>query len=152
MKNIKLILLALLILNTRHLFPQNVKFPIEIRDNAEDRVGKSLVYLVKEGIKKSSDFRVTYDDSEIPRIILFFNSMDRYKDENEGLATIYSVFWVISLNDGGFLYYHFLDHTMGYVGSYHIEEASRTLIAKNSEVYEGLLRYLTKLKNLMNED
>ncbi len=102
-------------------------------DNSEDIVAQTFVYKVKEEFRKSSKFTLKYSG---PRFKIKISTMDRFKGDNrsENVSTMYSVIWLLALEDEkeGLLIY--LDDTIGFAGSRGVDEAAVGIVAKTDKL------------------
>lgn len=83
--------------------------------------GRTLVYRLKEEIRKSRAFKLNDDASFVIQI----QTMPKTKS-NPHLATIYSVQWVLFIGAG---YPLLLERTVGYAGNKAVRQTASSLIA-----------------------
>ena len=113
---------------------------VEIIDNAEDTVGKVLVTKFRDVIRKSSAFKLYYGNNE-PRFAVRFDTMDRYKGDNNmsGLSTIYN--YTILVIDGSGARY-FLHNQLGYAGRNTLDDVSYEIYSDLDGFVESVKAYI----------
>ncbi len=136
MRKVESILIFLLVLNLE-IFSQ---VAVEVRGYAEDMVGQRLVFKVKEEFASSSMFRLTYRDEARVQVIIL--TMDRFKGNSfqENFSTMYAVIWVFKNEDLVLPIY--LDSTMGFAGSWVLDEAAESIVAKTEELISTIAKLL----------
>ncbi|WP_072264102.1 hypothetical protein [Candidatus Kryptobacter tengchongensis] len=139
------VLSLFLVLFQDQLFSQ---IQVEVVDNAEDMVGRRLVYHVKEKFRKSEMFNLPIAPKGLRFRILIY-TMDRFKGDNwlSNISTMYSVIWLL-YDDERMLFPIYLKSTLGFAGSDVVESAAEGIVANTDKVvseFEELLREIEKI-------
>ena len=93
----KCISILLVLLPTLCFAQPNTRIPVEVDIvSVTDRIGDLLAYEVKEGIRRSSTMRLTYDVE--PRIRIILHTMAEYGEDSH-LACALAVVWVLDRPD-----------------------------------------------------
>lgn len=100
------------------------KTAVEVLSTSNDLAGQRLVYLIKEGIRKSSSMRLTYDDES--RLQLHIVTLER-NPQNPGSETVYTIAWTFKIK--GEVYSYFLNNDIGFAGYLRLQEAADGEIA-----------------------
>jgi len=117
------------------------KTAVEVSASSNDLVGQRLVYQIKEGIRKSSNMRLTYDDESRLQLLIITLERDQI---NPGSSTIYSITWTYKMK--GELLPYFVDNVLGTVGSMHVQEVADDKVAKTDDELERLMTFLKSIK------
>lgn len=107
---------------------------VSIESYADDMVGRSLVYEVKEEFRSSSAFNLVSREGGTIRLII--STMPRYKDD-PSISTIYSVKWTLRMVGDGFPLY--VDATLGYCGRDVVKSSARSIVASTDELVSDLV-------------
>jgi hypothetical protein len=110
---------------------------VAVVSRADDIVGSSLVYEVKEKIRSSSGFRLVEKSRGVLMIIV--NTMPKEED-NPSVSTIYSVDWVF-MAEGNPLPY-IIDSKMGYCGRDVVKSSARSIVASTDQVLSEFSDYM----------
>jgi hypothetical protein len=120
---------------------------VEVEGDANDLVGKRLIYQTKEFLRQSSSFELT--TSDVVRIILVLRTMDKDR-ETPNRATIYNAIWLLDFPDFALSIY--LDSTIGYCGSDVVEISAEGIVASTDEIINERSKYINELKIILSED
>lgn len=134
MKRSAVALLAFFLYAAPVLGQENGPADVSVESYADDMVGRSLVYEIKEEFRNSSGFNLSSSEEGTIRVIV--STMPRYKDD-PSISTIYSVKWTLSVDGGGLPYY--LDGTLGYCGRDVVESSARSIVASTDELVSDLV-------------
>jgi hypothetical protein len=107
---------------------------VSIESYADDMVGLSLVYEVKEEFRSSPAFNLVSREGGTLRIII--STMPRYED-NPSISTIYSVKWTLRMEGDGLPLY--VNGTLGYCGRDVVESSARSIVASTDELVSDLV-------------
>jgi hypothetical protein len=102
---------------------------------ADDMVGQSLVYEVKEEFRDSSRFKLVENNNAF-RVLI--STMPKEKG-NKSISTIYSVKWIFVTEEKMLPYY--IDSSMGYCGRDVVESSARSIVASTDQVLSDLQDY-----------
>lgn len=123
------------------MYSEQIVMPIMVEHTGSDTLGKRLVYELKEEIKKSESMKLSLkDELGIMVSIVTINS----NKENTGNQTIYSIVWTWNV-PAKHIFPYYLTSSVGYCGSYVINETAKDLVASTYEQSERMLKLLIKL-------
>jgi hypothetical protein len=108
--------------------------PVEVIESGEDRLGRRLVYLLKEGINKSSSMHITYNKDELRitvRILTVANGAPKS-------ATAYGASFLISRPKELAIYD---SSTVGYCGADRLQECADSLVVDAYNLAEEVHKY-----------
>lgn len=138
---IAVLIVILVFLGIRELHAQEAKVPIEVEEvYVNDPVGSRFLYHIKEKIRTSSQFRLSYGGEE--RIKLLVSTMPKYEDE-PSITTVYSIVWVIPDKCDNMDV--ILDMTLGYCGSKAVENAAESIVAHTDQLLSTLVKLWQKM-------
>jgi hypothetical protein len=111
----------------------NLRCPVEVRGQGDDRTGNMLVYQVKEGFRRSASFCDAGPNE--PHVVLVISTMDYHTGEKdmEGLATIYCAIWLYSRTDS--VAPSYVDNVVGYCGAKRLSEFADGLVASTDRTF-----------------
>ena len=104
--------------------------PIQIRHENTDRVGRRLVFHMRERFSQSNLFRLT--DSEEKKIILYVKSQKEFPGR-PGISSIYAATWAFSY--GGDVLSNYLQSRTGIAGTENLGDTAEEFVASTFEVY-----------------
>lgn len=134
-----LVLATLTVAGSAHAQPEDV-LPIRVIDSADDMTGRTLVYRIKEEIRRSAGMRIAQGDEN--GIVMIISTLPKDRD-HPNVATIYQVVWLLRVPDAILSYY--LDDTFGYCGSDVVDSSARNLVASTDGVISRLRDFLNSL-------
>lgn len=105
------------------------KTPIQIRHENTDRVGRRLVFHMRERFNESGLFRLS--DREEEKIILHVKTRTEFPDR-PGISSIYAVTWTFSY--GGDVLSNYLQSRTGIAGGEALKSLAEELAAQTHEV------------------
>jgi hypothetical protein len=106
---------------------------VSVESYADDMVGRSLVYEIKEEFRKSSGFNLSNSKEGTIKVVI--STMPRHRDD-PNISTLYSVTWTLSVEGVGLPYY--LDGTLGYCGRDVVESSARSIVASTDDLVSYL--------------
>ena len=116
------------------LLPLNIyaQTQIEVVDESTDVTGEILVYRIKEGFRNSSAFGL--NDGFGSRLQMRISTMPKF-DDNPGIATIYSIIWLIVLSEEttSNVQYLYWDSTLGYCGRDVVVSTAQAMVARTDK-------------------
>ena len=125
----KCISILLVLLPTLCFAQPNTRIPVEVDIvSVTDRIGDLLAYEVKEGIRRSSTMRLTYDIE--PRIRIILHTMAEYGEDSH-LACALAVVWVLDRPDDMNI---FLGCNLCYCGVDAVEANAKAIVANTDEL------------------
>ena len=104
--------------------------PVQIRHENTDRVGRRLVFHIRERFSRSSLFRLS--DKEEKKIILYVKSQKEFPGR-PGVSSIYAATWAFSY--GGDVLSNYLQSETGIAGTESLGDAAEEFVARTYEVY-----------------
>jgi len=134
----KVILSVLLLSLCLVLYSEAV--PVEILSNAEDTNGQRLITKLRDVIRESLSYDLTYSDKQ-PHFVIKIDTMDRFKGDyySEGNSTIYSYAILLNMGNGLQLY---MDSRLGYAGKNTLND-----VAEN--IYSDMDNYIETFKKIV---
>lgn len=118
-----------------------VKAAVYVQATAEDPVGRTLIYEVREAVRRSSGLALADRESDA-RFILRVVTIDPDSSTSPGISTVYSaVYTMQSLHEAPVEMY--LTSTVGTCGSSRVESCARGMTATLDELvveFRALLR------------
>lgn len=117
---------------------ENPKFAVEVEHTGNDIVGGRLAFAVKEGIRKSESFRISYKDELRVKIILLTIDNDSYSPGN---SSIYS--FVLCWVNPTYYFSFFITSYVGQCGSSRVDEVAERIISLTDKRIEGILKFLS---------
>lgn len=119
---------------------------IKVDGQADDTIGKVLIYQVKELIRNSKKFTLvdlTADSEEDAFTIQILTLAKNEKDN----FTIYSVTWLQEIPKVPYSLH--LNHVVGFCGSRRVKEVASGIVATTDETIE---KYLNKIRNVIYDE
>jgi len=130
--NVKIfsILICCLFLNSLIIAQSTEKIPIKISHEQDDEYGKILVYNIKEQIKKSQQYSLSYSESGWKVMIITDDPLWRifHEYDTKGIICSYSVVITLRPTDDGA--YWLVDHFANTIPTTLIESAAQQIVAK----------------------
>lgn len=115
------------------------RIAIEIIDQSDGSVGGRLVYFVKEGFRRSVEYRLTDDRNEM-RWQIIISTMPRFSDTPNS-ATMYAVVWTFVYREGGGpWHYEYYNNTIGYAGTDVVQSAAEGIVSSTDRMISSLRR------------
>jgi hypothetical protein len=102
--------------------------PVKLDVYGDDTAGQRLVYWIKEGLRRSSRFKLVEQQSFGFELSIVTLEIDK---DNPGGSTVYSVSWV--WNNSEQPYPFFLTSEVGLCGSKRIQECAEGLVASTDK-------------------
>lgn len=123
-------MICCIFLNSLIIAQSNEKIPIKVSHEQDDEYGKRLVYNIREGIKKSQQYRLSYSEAGWKVIIITDDPLWRvfHDYETKGLICSYSV--VITFRPSDNSAYWFVDHFASTFPTKLVESASQQIVVK----------------------
>lgn len=122
-----------------------LKAAVYVQGTAEDPVGRTLVYEVREAVRRSSGLALADRDSDA-RFILRIVTIDADKSSSPGISTVYSaVYTMRTLHETPVEMY--LTNTVGSCGSSRVESCARRMTAT---LDEQAVEFRTLLRNVLD--
>lgn len=119
------------------------KIPVEIVDYSVDVLGRSLVYHVKEGIRSSNAFRLSYgNEARLQLIIETGDPLDAIPEYSNSM-TVYSVVWVLKGDDLSSPAPIYLRSMLNRTGGDAIKVAAENMVVETDRLGTDILRYLS---------
>lgn len=114
--------------------------PVEIVNNAEDSVGKKLVTKVRDVIRASPGYSLTYSTVD-PHFKVRIDTMDRWKGdyEYEGVSTIYNYTILLYIGEGLDIYCY---GRLGYAGVDTLNGVAEDIYSDLDEFIDDFARYI----------
>jgi len=117
--------------------PPKEKIFVSVEGGGDDPVGKTLIYQLREGLRKSSAFELVMREEDSTMQIRIA-TMD--PDKGKGNWTVYSVVWTGSLPAPGSGLRHFLRQFLGGCGMHRVEDAAGQIIAETDNLEARILK------------
>ena len=137
---------SILILSVVNCYSQNV-IKIYVASAAEDPVGETLVYKVKEEFRKSKSFDLQLTDKGDPKFVLKLTSMDKFKGDNQssGYETLFTIILMYDngIKSDGFRH-SYLSSQIGFSGRKRIDEVATEIVAYSLEAITKLLEAIQR--------
>jgi hypothetical protein len=114
--------------------------PVQIRHENTDRVGRRLVFHMRERFSQSNLFRLT--DKEEKKLILYVKTRKEFPGR-PGISSVYAATWAFSY--GGDVLSNYLRNKAGIAGAESLGALAEELVARTYEVY-------TRYSYLFQED
>jgi hypothetical protein len=119
-----LALIVVVLLATTPLITFAAKKAVEINHSGDDSVGRTLVYRIKEEIRRSSNLRLS--DNFTPRLILFMVTLDRFS-ESKGTSSVISTAFTVKYQENTPPMY--VTSIVSYCGSGVVSHHAETIVA-----------------------
>jgi len=135
----KLNLLIIILLLFSCCYAKENALGIEIVNDAEDYVGKSLVTKFRETIRASNGYSIEYQN-DVPHFKVIITTMDRFKGttESEGYSTIYSYIIIFSSTYSEL----YITSGMGYTGTNSLDTTAYSIFSVLDESVDILKKIL----------
>jgi len=138
-----LLILLIILLSLNYSRAQELKVPIEINDKSVDNmVGRSLVYHIREGIRKSSEMRLTIDNET--KILVAITTTPEHA-EKPNVSCIYSAIWMLS--DSTYPFPLYLYSVIGSCGSESVQSSADNIVAETDKLFLDIKKLVNKLKS-----
>lgn len=108
---------------------ESVRTPIQIRHENTDRVGRRLVFHMRERFNESGLFRLS--DKEEEKIVLHVTTRTEFPDR-PGISSIYAITWTFSY--GGDVLSNYLQSRTGIAGAEALKSLAEELAAQTHEI------------------
>jgi len=131
-------ILIVLLLASFQALAEPFKMPVKVIANANDSVGKRLVYFVKEDLQISSTLRLAHN-LELGLGLQILTHEPYNSNPGHSVAYSYAVTWINKQQP----YSYFLYLGIGGCGSSQIQECAQTIVANVAEDSDSVLRSLT---------
>lgn len=106
------------------------RLPVSVNATADDMVGRSLVYKIKEELRRSASMRLVDTDEKGVQLVIVTLPRD---SDNPSLSTVYSAVWTLEYGD---VYPAYIKSQVGYCGRDAVDSSAVTLVANTDKVYE----------------
>lgn len=119
------------------IIAEDIRMPVYVESQADDSVGKRLVYQFKEGLKKSESMYLTYVRELGLKVTIVTLEGD---SDCPGTQTVYSIVWLWDNPDQWLPFY--LTSSVGYCGYLRVEDVAESLVAETNEQSEMMIKFL----------
>lgn len=121
--------------------PASAQVHVFVDSTTKDPVGKRFDFVIKEKLRSSSSFALSYDENESPIKISLVTLDPDGKTNNAGNRTIYS-FNILISNPGGFDYLY--TSFVGYCGSQVLQSCAEDVAEELGVAIEDIRQALSK--------